>query len=462
MVAPGDVAAPLFTRLRPAGWLWMVNADGTNAAPLTEKLFDRAHEASHRWPLFLPDGEHFLFYAGAFTNSQDDRTSGIYYSSVTGHEKKVILSTLSNPGYANGHLFYLDQKRSLRAALLDLSTGIVSGEPQLIADQVGFQSSVYWGAFSVAENGTVVYNPTVGAAFSVLTWYDRTGKEVGHVGDVGVMANPALSPDNARLSVDVADAKAGNVNLWLHDLNRGTSSRFTFDSTEDSAGTWSRDGSLLAYRASIVDTKIFLKQSQGLQPPKKIFEFEAAHSNDDIIPTSWSLDGKQILSTYQSGRGGSELVLLPASGGKLEPFLPADSVATAAQISPDGKWVAYASQESGDWEVYVTTFPSATGKWQVSRGGGTESRWRADGKEIFYIGPRSTLTAVSVNGEGTFSAGNPTPLFRTQLRAPVSSTDMFSYDVTKDGQRFLVDRYAKPQQVAPLHIVLNATAGLPK
>jgi eukaryotic-like serine/threonine-protein kinase len=444
------------------GWLWTINADGTNVAPLTEKLFDHANEASHRWPLFLPDGEHFLFFAGAFTNLQDDATSGIYYSSLIGREKKLVHSTLSNAGYANGHLFYMDKKRSLRMVALDLSTGVVSGEPQIIAEQVGFQPSIYWGAFSVAENGTVVYNPTVGAALSVLTWYDRAGKELGHIGDVGVIANPALSPDNARVAVDIADAKANNVNVWLHDLNRGTSSRFTFDSTEDSAGTWSRDGFQIAYRASVVDTNILLKQTQGLQPPKKIFEFEAAHSNDDIIPTSWSPDGKQILCTWQPGAGGSELMLLPASGGKLGPFLVDNTFATAAQISADGKWVVYASQESGDWEIYVTSFPSAAGKWQVSRGGGTEPRWRADGKEIFYIGPRSMLTAVSVNSEGTFSAGNPTPLFRTQLRAPVSSTDMFSYDVTKDGQRFLVNRYAKPQQVAPLHIVLNATAGSPK
>jgi hypothetical protein len=124
--------------------------------------------------------------------------------------------------------------------------------------------------------------------------------------------------------------------------------------------------------------------------------------------------------------------------------------------------VAYASHESGDWEIYVTTLPAAAGKWQVSRGGGTEPRWRADGKEIFYIAPGSMLTAVLVNTEGTFSPGNPTPPFRTQFRAPVSSTDLYSYDVTKDGQRFLVNRYVKSPQSAPLHIVLNAAAELRK
>jgi Tol biopolymer transport system component len=149
-------------------------------------------------------------------------------------------------------------------------------------------------------------------------------------------------------------------------------------------------------------------------------------------------------------------------GGKMTPFLSTKSNETNGQISPDGKWVAYASNESGDWEIYVTTFPTAAGKWQVSRGGGTEPRWRGDGKEIFYIGTGSTLTAVPVNATDTFSSGNPAPLFRTQFRANVSSTDLYSYDVTKDGQRFLVNRYAKPPQVAPLHIVLNATSAVAK
>jgi Tol biopolymer transport system component len=201
-------------------------------------------------------------------------------------------------------------------------------------------------------------------------------------------------------------------------------------------------------------------------PAKSIFDIGASGSgaigSDDIVPNSWSLDDKEILCTLQPAAGGSGLVLIPASGGKIVPFLAAKADATNGQISPDGKWVAYASNESGDWEIYVTTFPTAAGKWQVSRGGGIEPRWRGDGKEIFYIGAGATLTAVPVSTERTFSTGNPTPLFQSQFRAQVSSTDLFTYDVTKDGQRFLVNRYAKPQQVVPLRIVLNAIAGLQK
>jgi Tol biopolymer transport system component/predicted Ser/Thr protein kinase len=442
-----------------SAWLWKVNADGRDAAPLTDKIFATTKEDSHRWPIFLPDGDHFLFYAGIFTNPSDDRMSGIYLSSLSGKEKRLLLLTHSNPGYANGYLFYVDEKRSLRATPVDVSKGTTPGEPRVVADQVGFQPATYWGAFSVAENGTVVYNSTVGAALSVLTWYDRAGKELGHVGDVGVLANPTLSPDNSLVAVDIADVRANNINIWLSDLKHSTSSRFTFGPAEDVTGVWSRDGTLLAYRSLLSPyVHIFSKQAQGLQPAKSIIQL----SPDDIVPNSWSIDDKEILCTFQPGTGGSGLVLIPASGGKSVPFLATKATETNGQISPDGKWVAYASNESGDWEIYVTTFPAASGKWQVSRGGGIEPRWRGDGKEIFYIGARTSLTAVPVNSEGIFSTGNPTPLFHTQLRAQVSSTDLFNYDVSKDGQRFLVNRYAKPQQVSPLHVVLNATADLRK
>ena len=444
-----------------AGWLWRINSDGSGLAPVTNKSFDPSRNVSHRWPVFLPDGEHFLFTMLTFSSGDDTR--GIYVDSFKADPKQLVLSR-SNVGYANGYLFYLDDKTSLRATPFDLAKRAVGSDSQVIADQVGYQPSISWGTFSVSDNGTIVYNATLGATLSVLTWYDRAGKELGHVGDIGVVANPTLSPDGSRVAIDIADAKANDVNLWLGDLKRGTNSRFTFDTTEDVGGVWSRDGNMIAYRSlQAKDTNLFLKQAQGLQPPRLIFSASAnAHPTDDLIPNSWSPDDKLLLATLQAASGGSQLVLIQPSSNKMTPFLSSTSNDSNGQISPDGKWVAYASNESGDWEVYVTTFPAATGKWQVSRGGGTEPRWRGDGKEIFYIGPKSMLTAVAVDTRDSFSSGNPTPLFRTQIRAQVSSTDQFSYDVTKDGQRFLVNKYAKPAQVAPLHIILNATAGLAK
>jgi eukaryotic-like serine/threonine-protein kinase len=442
-----------------SGSLWRVNPDGSGLAAV-DTIFDVNKESSHRWPFLLPDGDHFLFLAGTFTNSSQ---SGIYLSSLSHKERKLVVWSDSNPGYANGYLFYLDDKRSLRAVRMD-DQGNISGDAHLIADQIGFQPSTYYGAFSVAENGTVVYNPTVGASQSELIWYSRAGKELGSVGNVGVLASPSLSFDGTRVAVDVADSKANSVNVWISDFKAGTMSPFTFDQAEDNDAVWSRDGNWIAYRTT-KDTlsRIYSKQVRGVAGPKLIFDTNSIGYNagrlGDIVPNSWSSDDKEILCTFQPVTGDSNLVLIPAAGGKMTPFLGGNADETNGQISPDGKWVAYASDESGDWEVYVTTFPNAAGKWQVSRGGGTEPRWRGDGKEIFYIGPQATITAVPVNTAGGFSSGNPTPLFHTQFRAVVSSTDLFSYDVSKDGQRFLVNRYAKPAQIIPLRIILNSTAG---
>ncbi len=440
-----------------SGWLWRVNADGSGLASVTDKLFDEKKEASHRWPFFLPDGAQFLFLAGSFTNSNDD---AIYMSSLTGKERRLVIMSQSNPQYTDGYLYYLDEKRSVRAIAMDPTKGTTSREQRIVADRVGYQPSTYWGAYTVAGNGTVVYNPTIGAGLSRLTWYDRAGKVLGSVGDAGVLSNPTLSPDNSQLAADVADTRANSVNVWIYDLKKGTSSRFTFDSSEDVAGIWSRDGATIVYRSLQKDfTHMYLKQAQGLQAAKGIFAFEPGEgATNDIVPNSWSIDNQKFLCTLQPSSGGSRLVVVPASGGKSEPFQAGKFDESNGQISPDGKWVAYASNESGEWEIYVTTFPTAAGKWQVSRGGGMEPRWRGDGKEIFYIGARSTLTALPVSTEGTFSSGNPTPLFQSPLRAVNSSTDLYTYDVTKDGQRFLVNRYSKPPQVAPLRIILNSTA----
>ena len=451
----------------PGGPIWRVNADGSGAAAVTtpDTKID-----SHRWPLFLPDGDHFLFLAARFGTAAEDAVSAIYLSSLSGKEFTRLVTARSNPAYAEGALLYLDEQKALRAVTLDPEKGLVGGEPRVIVDAVGYQPSVYWGAFAVALNGTVIYSATAEAAQSVLTWYDGTGKELGRVGESGVQANPTLSPDGNRVTVDVTDLKSNNTDVWINELNKGTSTRFTFDPAEETDGVWSRDGKMIAYRTVANGSGVNLKNASGLQPEKTLVKVKnvmkavANADSYDLIPNSWSTDDSEILCALQTNTKeslGSVLVLVPASGDEITQFLPTDSSKTNAQISPDGKWVAYASNESGGWEIYVTTFPNAAGKWQVSRGGGTEPRWRGDGKEIYYIGPTETLMAVPVETGGTLSSGAPVALFQIRGRAPISSTDLFTYDVTKDGKRFIVNQYLKPDHVAPLTIVQRAFAEPP-
>lgn len=439
------------------GPLWRVNADGTNAAPLTEKLF-LANENSHRWPAFLPDGDHFLFWAGAF-EATFQQASGIYFSSLAAKEKKLVVSVPSNPGYANGHLYYVDERRILIVVPFDTAHGGISGGPTIVSDRVTYQPSVFWGAFGVGGSDTVVYNTGVGASLSVLTWYDRSGKELGRVGEPGVMANPSISPDAHHATVDIADLKSANVDVWIRDLDHDTSSRFTFDPAEEVTGIWSRDGSMVAYRAVHTSSDLIIKKATGLESQKVAL---TNMRDDDILPNSWAPDDQRILCSYQPASGGSNLVIVDVATGKITPFVATKASETNGLISPDGKWVAYASNESGDWEIYVTTFPDAKGKWQVSQGGGIEPRWRGDGQEIFYIDPKGMLTGIAVSGDGTFSSGAPSPLFQIHGRTAISSTDIFTYDVAKDGKRFLVNRYVKPDHVQPLTVVLNAAAGMKK
>jgi len=269
------------------------------------------------------------------------------------------------------------------------------------------------------------------------------------------MANPSISPDDSRIALDISDQRANNADIWIENANGASNARFTFSPEDEVVAAWSRDGSTLAYRGNLSNgAALLLKRATGLEREKQILKVPAS---DDILPNSWARDDQEILCTHESPSG-YHLEVVPSLGGNPTTIQASQGSQVNGQVSPDGKWAAYASDESGDWEIYATTFPGGTGKWQVSRGGGTEPRWRGDGKEIFYIGPTGMLMAVPVNDIGTFSTGSPAPLFQIRGRAPISSTDLYTYDVAKDRKRFLVNRYVKPEHVAPLNIVFNAAA----
>jgi len=221
---------------------------------------------------------------------------------------------------------------------------------------------------------------------------------------------------------------------------------------------WSRDGKTIAYRSAAVGKFIRLKNASGLEAERGA---GAQRNMGDFVPMSWTRDDTGIVFEEQPVSGGSKLQLLSFADQTVKPAVSSGGSQCQGQVSPDGKWLAYASDESGDWEVYIAPLPGTGGKLQVSHGGGREPRWRADGKEIFYVsyaGMTKRLMAAPVSAEGALSTGTPVPLFQVPGRADVSSTDLFSYDVTADGQRFLVNQYVKPAQVPPLNIVLNATA----
>ena len=231
-----------------------------------------------------------------------------------------------------------------------------------------------------------------------------------------------------------------------------TGTRFTFG-RDDVMAVWSPDGSQIAYRTS--DGNLHLKPANGLGTDRVIVQ---ATDGDAVLPNSWSPEGRSLVCTRHRARDGSRrLMLVNIGDNKSTALLNSDFDAMDGQVSPDGKWLAYVSNESGTWQIYVTTLLGAQGKWQVSQAGGTEPRWRRDGKEMFYINSKGVMTAVAIAANGSFSSGAPRELFAVRSRPPISSAELYSYDVTKDGQRFLINKYQKPGYVAPLEIVLNAT-----
>jgi Tol biopolymer transport system component len=438
-----------------SGAMWRVDADGSNARPLTDKIF-KVPDDSHRWPVFLPDGEHFLFWVGNFDEHKKDTDTGIYISDLEGKEKKQLVACRSSLGYARDNLFYVDDKGSLVAVGYKPGSSSVTGKPRVVVEQVGLNPSTYWAAFSVSENATLIYHLGAGAPLSQLTWVDRTGKELGKIGEPGIIANPTISPDQTRVAFDLANRHERNVDVWTYNLQNNTSARFTFDPSEETTGVWSRDGKTIAFRGIGRSEILRLKASNGLQADTGL----AIPPNDgsDFMPNSWSLDDHSLLTTVEFKKGGSSLILVSVPDGKMTTFLEGGAKRNA-QISPDGKWVAYESNETGDWEVFITTFPTAGGKLQVSRSGGRQPRWRGDGKEIYYVDPHLMMVAVPVSTDPALSAGAPVELFETNSRPYISSTDLFTYDVTRDGSRFLIDRYYRPASIPPLNIVLNALAG---
>jgi eukaryotic-like serine/threonine-protein kinase len=437
-------------------FIWRINSDGSGAAPVTDHLFAPTDQ-SHRWPLFLPDGNHFLFWGGNFKGTQGDNESSIIASSLDAKEKKILLSAHSSFALAGDRLFYADDDRHLVAVEMNPGNPAISGSTRVIANSVSVQPSTYGASLTASDNGTLIYNANAGAALSVLTWMDRSGKSLGEIGGPAVQCNPTLSPDGNRVAVDISDAKANNVDLWLDGVNGDANSRFTFDPNEEVVGVWSRDGKTIGFRSSgghITEAGLMFKPANGLEREHVVAQIAAS---DDIIPNSWSPDDQRIMVTRQTSSG-YHLELIDSSGKTIAPFQAGSGSQSNGMISPDGKWVAYASDESGAWEIYVTTFPGAAGKWQVSRGGGTEPRWRGDAKELFYLGTGGMLTAVPVSTVGGFASGTPLSLFQFRGRAAISSTDVFSYDVTKDGKRFLVNRYVRPVRIDPLTILLPVGA----
>jgi len=431
--------------------LYRVSAAGGVAAPLTA-LDPARRESSHRWPYFLPDGLHFLFYA----RSGQREKAGIYVGSLDSKETRRLLYAPSNAAYAPPGYLLFDRDGTLMAQAFDLKKLRITGEPFPVAGDVGYDGGTFRTDFAVSDNGVLAYRTS--ASFNTQpTWFDRKGKPLGFVGQPGGYFNLSLSVDERKLAVSRLASRTGTRDLWLYDLSRGTSSRFTFDPSTEVAPCWSPDGSRIAF-------------SSDRDGPFNLYQKLATGSaHDELLvstgaskyPNHWSSDGRYIVYESIDPKTNLDLWVLPLFGDR-KPilYLRTGSDEWQGQLSPDGRWMAYRSNESGRSEVYVQAFPISAGKWQISTTGGVLPRWRGDGKEIFYLALDRKVMAVTVKADSTFEAGVPAELFPTQATHQLDVRN--PYAVTADGQRFLVNTRVEEAGSSPMAVVINWHAELKK
>jgi Tol biopolymer transport system component len=335
---------------------------------------------------------------------------------------------------------------TLMAQPFDVRGLVTTGDAAPIADSVQ--------SFSTSDTGILAYTPAEAAAQYQLQWFDRSGKTLGTVGQPALYSAPALSPDGTRVAVGVVDAHVGTRDLWLFDLKRDAASRFTFDPTDESNPVWSHDGSQILFTSTQTGNReIFEKAASGIGNSQLVFASKDQQKSVD----DWSPDGRYVV--YDTTSPGS-LWVLPLFGDR-KPFLFVQGAPEAreARFSPNGRFIAYTSNETGNYETYVETFPDRTGKWQVSADGGTHPEWRGDGKELYFISG-GKLMAVNVSTDGPqFQAGIPKPLFAPDFR-PDRGSGNGVYAVTADGRRFLVATTIEQQTIAPVTVVTNWTADL--
>ncbi|MGH9366633.1 MAG: protein kinase domain-containing protein [Thermoanaerobaculia bacterium] len=420
-------------------------AGGT--ATVAVKPDDARKEQTVGWPEFLPDGRHFLYMA----TGQKAEENTYRIGSLDSQETKALAPAQTLVTYApTGHLLFVRDK-TLVGQPFDAKAGRTTGEPIPLAEQIG-TDSVGLARFSVSREGTLAYR--TGESGSRLLWRDRTGRELKSEGDAGEFWNPALSRAGDRLAFELEDPRSGKADIWIRDLARGVSSRFTFHAANDFAPVWSIDGGRVVFssdRGGNFD--LFEKTSSGEGEEKLLLE-----NKEMKLASDWSRDGRYIAYSSRNPKTNWDVWVLPTFGDRKPiPVVVGQFTEQVPAFSPDGRFLAYQSNESGRMEIYAQSFPGPGGKWQVSTAGGSDPVWRADGKELFYRAPDQKLMAVDIRIAESFQAGIPQPLFLGRVQ-PGTARNKFL--ATADGQRFLFVAPLGREAMTPTTVVLNWNAGL--
>jgi len=425
-------------------------SDG-GGTPSAVTRVDAAKQAVHLYPHFLPDGRHFLY----FVRSPERDIQGVYVGSLDSLQSVRLLGADSQAVYAAPGYLLFAREEALLAQPFDASAQRLTGEAVTLVPRVQMNQDNDVASFSVSDNGRLLYR-TPTPFRSELSWIDRAGRA-----DRGVPVDGeediALSPDERRVAVTRRGAQAGasEGDVWLVDLGRGTSSRFTTNPRSDVKGIWSPDGSRLVFSSDQGTAKFYDLYEKPANGGSEVLLLRSDH---DKVALDWSRDGRTLLFQTEDTPTSTDLWVFSVADKKATPFAQTVATERDGRFSPDGRWVAYMSNESGPFEVYVQPFPATGAKWQVSVGGGGQPRWAADGQTLFYGTTPSAgvrrLMSVALSYRPEFEAKAPTPV--TELDR------VTDYEVSHDGRRFLVNRIVSDPGLEPVTMILNWPALLKK
>jgi serine/threonine protein kinase/Tol biopolymer transport system component len=456
-----DVILFSVNRSTTSAVLARVSASGGTPVPVT----DTVPGGRHSRPVFLPGGQHFLYYA--FTPAPENPHRPKHPVSIGSLDasvhKELVVPDAMNVSYSRGHVLFL-RASTLMAQPFDMRTLSLSATAFPVAEQVATQPiSPTDALFAASDTGVLVYQSGAPSSTSELVWFDRQGRRTGSIGEPANYAGLSLSPGETRLAVTVLSPSGAEGDIWLYPTTSGLPARFTFDTALETASVWSPDGRTIAFGARrIPEVPIVLKPADG-GPEQPLTLAPARDSGRSTIdgpgraPSDWSPDGRHLLLF-----AGGDLWQMPLSSRpEMTPWWASQrGFMINGQFDRTGRWVAYQSSESGQLEVYVAAFPGPGVKRQISSGGGVLPRWRGDGKELYFLAPDNTLIAATVvSTESTLDVTGIRPLFKTRRKLLQNGTG-YPYAVAADGMRFLINTTPEQEASEPLTVVLNWTAGL--